>query len=559
MKNKSSLFYFLLIVLFAVISPVVFSEKEIFKGNVATDVYKEIDGTDFKFVYDEISNQAFVETSMSSLIVENGECIPNDRYKVCLNSANFSFKDDADRYHYNLDVTIYKLTGLLSVNISIGKKTLINGESTEMTIRIFNPNNADIINISYNQDLSMFFIRSLNGCELDEKHVKWSGAIKPNFEKVCTATITAEKEGEYNLAANYSFFNFFETESGKSHKVDVTVLPHQLNINRTIDSSIEINMPFYMNITFKNIDESDYIDLRASIILPSGMKLLKGTGINNGVNEISFNKRLDAVSSDFYYFYILPSSESKSPIKEKYEYILRSVKNTIENDIKADVLNPYPIINLTSEYKEIREGGKFVILAKIKNPSFVYGIKGIKASLNVPYNFPVQRNLDVLQPNESYLIISNTFLAPLNKNVNELTVELNIDYKDANGIAKTISKSIMLPLILKNGSKIINITNITSQNDANINENLSLKTDDEPQDIAENNAGHETSTNAETKQNNSNNSGEEQIQVTKIKSGSSLSGILNTKNVIAMLFFIAIFILLAVHYALRDRNSGGEA
>src|SRR3989344_4064289 len=106
--------------------PLTFAETKIFSGNVVTDTDKVIDGGTFRFTYDERSNKVFVQTPAGGLIVDNGACKPNDVFRVCINSANFSYKNITTYvYYYEVDTTIYKLTGSLSANSKSVLTTLL--------------------------------------------------------------------------------------------------------------------------------------------------------------------------------------------------------------------------------------------------------------------------------------------------------------------------------------------------------------------------------------------------------------------------------------------------
>ena len=97
------------------IIPISYAETKIFSGKVVTGADKTIDGGTFRFTYDENSKKAFVQTPAGGLIVESGACKPNNVFRVCINRANFSHKDIATYvYYYEIDTTIYKLTGSLS-------------------------------------------------------------------------------------------------------------------------------------------------------------------------------------------------------------------------------------------------------------------------------------------------------------------------------------------------------------------------------------------------------------------------------------------------------------
>src|SRR3989338_3791803 len=106
---------FIMILAALLIIPIAFAETKIYSGNVMTDTEKAIEGGIFKFSYDEYANKVFVQTPTTNLIIDNGACKPNAVFKVCINRANFSYKNITTyQSYYELNVDIYKMTGSLT-------------------------------------------------------------------------------------------------------------------------------------------------------------------------------------------------------------------------------------------------------------------------------------------------------------------------------------------------------------------------------------------------------------------------------------------------------------
>src|SRR3989338_7508683 len=126
--------------------PPAFAETEIFSGNIITDTNKNIENAGiFRLKYDEYANKVFVQTPTTNLIVDNGACKSNAVFKVCINRANFSYKNVTTYvFYYEVDTTIYKLVGGLSAPGKAAKTTLFQNEQTEFTITITNPTDFDV-------------------------------------------------------------------------------------------------------------------------------------------------------------------------------------------------------------------------------------------------------------------------------------------------------------------------------------------------------------------------------------------------------------------------------
>ena len=109
---KKAIIFFSILML---ILPIAYSETQIFSGSVITGHDKVIDGNNFKFTYDEASNQTFVQTPTQNLIVKNKQCNSNGVFKVCVHSADY-YDRNITTYetYYQLSVTISKLTSSLT-------------------------------------------------------------------------------------------------------------------------------------------------------------------------------------------------------------------------------------------------------------------------------------------------------------------------------------------------------------------------------------------------------------------------------------------------------------
>lgn len=326
---------------------VAYAETQIFSGKVITGENKVIDGGIFKFTYDENSKKAFVDTPAGGLIVENGACKPNSVFRVCINRANFSHKDIATYvYYYEIDTTIYKLTGSLSTSSKAALASLLQNEQTEVTITITNPTDFDIKNIVFSYNLANFSVIGAKGCELNDNVLQWKGSLQSKYDKTCIATIYSDKEGKYSLSGNLSYFNGFETEKKTTDALSITVLPKQLKVSNILDKNIEAKKPFYFNISLKNMHSSEEISGTSTITLPSHVSLIK--------DNPAFEKDARVLKRSFilkpgyeanYSLYIQKNSDGQQPISSSFVYTIKGFKEEIENRTYVDVIisEPMPI------------------------------------------------------------------------------------------------------------------------------------------------------------------------------------------------------------------------
>lgn len=433
---KLVIFLYMLIIFL----PAAFAETKIFSDNVLTGADKVIDGGTFRFTYDEQSNKVFVQTPAGDLIVDNGACKPNAVFRVCINRANFSHKNITTYvYYYEVNADIYKLTGSLSAAGKAALSTLLQGEATDVTVTVANPTDFEITGISFSYVIANFTIKEVKGCTLDGNKITWQGSLQPKFDKTCTATIIAEKDGKYSLAGNLSYFNGYEKEQKNTDPLIITVLPGQLKATYFIDDNIELNKPFYFNVSLQNIHKDEKIDLSATIEVPSHVSILKHTAeLNKDFNVLKRSLILEPGSFFNYSLYLEATAERENPLKHKFNYAIKGIISTIENYTFIKSPEPNLEVNLSSEYAEVIPGQKFIVVAKLTNPSKFHKFTGIKAKLGIP-NGSIEQSLGELMPGKDYAIISNTLTAP--SDASPIKLSLSIEYS-FEGKTRQLSKSI---------------------------------------------------------------------------------------------------------------------
>ena len=532
MKTIAVIFF-----VFILLSAMAYAETEIFSGTVITGTDKVVDGGIFRFAYDEPSNQVFVQTPATSLIVENGKCKSSSVFRVCINRANFSYKNITTyEYYYEIDAVIYKLTGSLSTNSKITQSDLLQKEPAEFTITITNPTEFDINNILYKEDLTPFSITEVKGCNLEGNQITWQGALQSKYHNTCTAKIFSEEKGAYALSGSLSYFNGFENENKTTDSVTIKVLPHQLGINQIIDKDIQVKQPFYINVSLQNINSEERIDLAMDIELPSNINLLKiKPGLSRDFNFLKYSLFLEPGEYFNYSMYLEASNIADNPIVQKFDYSIKGIKYVLQNYTFLKPPELEPIINLSSEYAELLPGQKFIVIAKIRNPSKFYELTDIKAKLNAPHNNETIQSLDRLKPNESYPIISNTLIAPNAAELdgsNSINISLNIDYKSS-GISKSLTKSLEIK--------------ITSLNETSSNATATKEIIQTAQE-----------TRTEEKAAEARNQTEQSPLITspieKIKSSLSIKEILLMGIVVFLVFVVASFVINRIRKRKKGRN-----
>ncbi len=431
----------------AFILPMAFAETQIFSGAVITGHDNVIDGSTFRFNYDEASNKTFVQTPAQSMIVKNGECNSNGVFKVCVSSASY-YDRNITTYetYYQLTATISKLTGSVSAATASTNYNLLQGEMANITVTLSNPTDLDIKNIFYSEIFSVAII-NVDGCALKDNQISWSGPLQAGYKKTCTIGIIARQNGTYKMAGTMDYFNGFEKENKSTDTLAINVLPAQLAINQLVDYDIEILQPFYIKTTLQNINPAESMDTSVEINLPRNFILMnKMDGFSNDEGFLRSDFRLAHGSLFNYSLYLKADAESKIPIRQAINYKIKGLQYTINNDVFVKAPEPKPLINIILG-SEPEYGQEFIVIAKITNPSKFYELSDLKARLASQNNNLVEQQLKKLAPNESTVIISSTLSAPKKEDIQTDTMQINlsIDYV-FNDVQKSASKSLALKL-----------------------------------------------------------------------------------------------------------------
>lgn len=459
----------LLLALIIFLIPIAFAESKIYSGSVITDSDLKITEGTFRFTFDSAGNQTFVQTPTINMIIKSGECKSNGVFKVCMGSADY-YDRNITTYvtYYKIAADIYKETGSLSTNISASSSPLLQKESTSVKISINNPTDLDVTKINYMQDFYPFTVLNVTGCSLEGTAMKWSGSLQPRYTQACTATFYApESPGTYNFVGNLSYYNGFNSETISPSALSITVSPKQLQVKESSDSNSEMGQPFYVNLSLSNINPGENLDVSMSIPISYNFNVVKKTAeIAYANGELTYGSRLQPGNIVNLSIYLRPTASGIFSINKKFTYTIKNMRDTIENATYIGVLNPAPIIDLVSEYSELSPGQRFIVSAKLSNPSAIYTLRDIGAKLSVPSFSEVNQNLKQLGPNQSYTIISNSFTLPESYSRDNLKINLNLDYT-LNGITKSANKSIELRVKQKFSSANSTSNNVLAVNSIN--------------------------------------------------------------------------------------------
>ena len=434
--------YTLFLFIFILLLQLAYAETQIFSGKVITDQDKVIEGGIFRFKYEETANKVYVQTPSTNLIIDNGACKSNAIFRICITNATFYDKNITTYvYYYQIDLTIYKLTGGLSSTTLLGSNSLLPNEPTSFQFTISNPTDFDITNIKYSENLGPFYVTEVTGCTLSNSQLSWQGSLKPRFDKVCTAKIIATTSGIYTLTGNLSYFNGYEIKNETTDSASITVSPKQLKVIRIIDNNTELQQPFYINYSVQNINLNERLEGSMAIDVPPNTKIIEYIPyLNQYGNTLKQTLILDPSSMFNFSLYLKQTSVGYEPIREKYEYTIKTVFDSIENYTLINVPEIKPLVKFTTEYAEITPGQKYIVMVNLKNPSKIYDLTDIEASLVTGSNNKIAQKLDKLSPDSEYTIISNTLTSPNSSGLEKLKLDLSVKYS-FNGVVSYVNSS----------------------------------------------------------------------------------------------------------------------
>ena len=450
MKKRGMYFIILLLLI-----PLAYAESTIFTGSLTTDSEISADGHKFSFNYDEYSKKAFATTPSTNLIIDNGACKSNDIFKVCINKANFSYRNITTyKSYYTLDVTISKLTGSLSSALKSPFLEYLQGEKVNVTATLTNPTNLDITKINLEIDLSNLSVIAVKACEQAGNKARWNGSLKPNYDKECTISMVAPSNGgTFAISGKVNYFNGFEKEDKAIEAISIKVLPKQLKLTYMVDNTtdftrIETGDSFHYNVTVENIHISENIGASASITYPPNTVPVKNLqGFLKDGNVFKKNLVLKPGQSFSYQLYLKATHKGVSRLVNSFKYTIKEMEYDDESSQLIEIIEPKPVVELIPEYNSIVPGQKFIVVAKISNPSRRYGFTKITSRLNVPFNAEISQQIDKLAPNQSYVMISRVFSLPYDAELqsNELKISMDTDYK-LNDLPKSAQSSIYIKI-----------------------------------------------------------------------------------------------------------------
>jgi len=439
MKKRGILTTFSIIFLL-ILMPNAFSiyEELIYSGTVDSGDAVEIENNLFEFNIDPVSSKVSVQINISGMIISSGECKVKDNFDICIINISFSYKNLTDyRDVYKADVKIYQIKSKIDVTHTIGKSNILIGEETtgELTIE----NTADVAAEDVLATIklpSSILATDLEGCKKTFDSIVFNEDIHPTQIKKCTYKILGLVGGDFELAANVTYFNGIEKVSATANTIDGEVYNHSLKISSKLnESKFNIGKKLNLTINVENInDEYDLTVTTFKIKIPQDLLLIKkpkDTIRNNRV--LSWSGSLAANNNKNFLIQLQAKRTGNHSVTAEASYkvskFLRSAKSKSIVEVYCDC--PYILYDLSEQITLPEQ--KTGLRAFIVNPGKTQDFKNVKINYNT--NIPDIPDFSVthtdIKPLQSIKIFSSPFIGP---NADEIYhFNITATYESENG------------------------------------------------------------------------------------------------------------------------------
>ena len=319
------------IALFILIIPAAFSEEMLFSGKVLTDSNILTKGESFRFYYDESSQKIFAQNPNINLIVDLYGCKLNSKYKICINSANFSYRNlTTYKNYYEIYVEVYKLEYGINFS-SIYVEKMLQNENQRFTFNFLNPTTKYVENLSISLKILNFTVNDVKGCEFDGDYILWRGMLSPSDYKSCSMGLISQSKGAFSIIGNASYTIGADKIENKINLATIEVLSDQLLAGLNANSRADVGEIFYFNVSVKNINPNEDMDVIAKILFPKEAYFVnsKPHYFDLGANALKDSFVLQPGKSKNYSFMLKSEKEMKISRKLWKEFLIKSIFSMI--------------------------------------------------------------------------------------------------------------------------------------------------------------------------------------------------------------------------------------
>tara|TARA_Y100000310_G_scaffold255534_1_gene263024 strand:+ start:14418 stop:16286 length:1869 start_codon:yes stop_codon:yes gene_type:complete len=387
--KKRGIFSVISIIIFLTIIQTAFSiyEESVYSGSVEDGDSVEIDGHLFEFVIEPISSKVVVKIDISGVIVSNGECKIKSNFDICISNVSFSYRNlTTYRDVYKAIVNIYQIKSKIDITHTLSKSNILIDEEADAQLSI--ENTADIVAEDVLATIklpSSVLATELEGCKKTFDSIVFDEDVHPGQIKTCTYKIRGLSGGDFELAANVTYFNGIEKVSATSTTIEGQVYNSSLKISSKLNKSrFDIGEKMNLTINIKNMNgEHDLRITTFRIKIPQNLLLIKKPKEALRTNDIlSWSGSLSTNEDKDFLIQLQAKRSGNHTIVSEASYKISKFLRTAKGVSNVEVYCDCPHILYDFSEQLTLPGQKTNLRALLTNPSKILVFKNIKIDYN---------------------------------------------------------------------------------------------------------------------------------------------------------------------------------
>ncbi len=404
-------------------------KESVYSGTVNDRGTLNISGTSFEFRIDSVSSKVYVEIDISALIIPSRECKIKDSFNICIGNVSFSYRNYTEYIDiYKAVVDIYRIKSKIDIKHTIGISNILIDEETTAERAI--ENTADIAANDVTAVISIpinLLVIGAEGCAKTSNSMIFKNDVFPRQVRKCIYKLKGLRGGNFELAANVTYFDGTEQVNAASGAVSGKVYNQSLKIIQQFNKSrIDIGEKVNLTINLENTNDKYSIDVTTfSINMPDNVLLVERP------KDTSGNDRIISWSGT------LAPKEKKGFVAELQSYLPENFSIPAEAAYKesrfmraansASKLEVYcdcPSLSHVSSVPITAPNQKTNIAISITNPSKVYDFKDIRLNYfkNIPFLDDLPTYYPKISPLETIKIFSSSITGPDSGEVYHLNI-----------------------------------------------------------------------------------------------------------------------------------------
>jgi len=307
---------------------------------------------DFKLTPVWTGHSAYITIDEMSVDVPLSECRKKRPFNICLEETRLTLDGEVVPDTINNEDTVVEMklvvTGLLSeidLTRTFEKTELLINEETDVVVMMHNNDQADATEIIYEESYpSAVKITDMEGCDLSDGDITWTGMLRPDNFHECSYTITALTDKTFNSKAELEYFNGMEDEkSTNTARLNILdyVLETELDTRSTKLTAGEI---IEMDVLLTNA-YSQVLDVRdLEFIIPKAFTVIEEGELDSQnswkgeiIDDFNFTMILQAVQTGTHVVNISAKYDVAGVIQKVTSYKKFTVKPDVGVKITSDL------------------------------------------------------------------------------------------------------------------------------------------------------------------------------------------------------------------------------